>query len=262
MFRKGVFKVIDIHSHILPGVDDGAKTEEDSIAMAEEAVQQGIHTITATPHHLNGVFENIKPAIEKSVTILQELFVQENIPLTVLPGQEIRWNGIMIEDIENGELLTLNHSKYIFVEFPTQDVPHYAEQMMYNLQMGGCKPIIVHPERNEELLDNPQKLYEFVQKGALTQLTAGSLLGKFGKTIRKFSQQMIEANLTHFIASDAHNTTSRGFCMQEAFQEVKDRFGIDFYYVFMENSQLAINNQNVNKMEPMHVKKKKFFGMF
>src|SRR5699024_2695272 len=173
-----------------------------SMAMTEDAEKQSIHTNTATAHHLNGVFENIKPAIEKSVTILQELFVQENIPLTVLPGQEIRLNGNMIEDIENGELLTLNNSKYIFVEFPTQDVPHYADQMMYNLQMNRCKPIIVHPERNEELLDNPQKLYDFVQKGALTQLTAGSLLGKFGKTIQKFSQQMIEANLTHFIASD------------------------------------------------------------
>src|SRR5699024_1965189 len=167
MFRKGVFKVIDIHSHILPGVDDGAKTEEDSIAMAEAAVQQGIHTITATPHHLNGVFENVKPSIETSVAILQELFVQEGIPLTVLPGQEIRLNGNMIEDAETGELLTVNHSKYIFVEFPTQDVPRYASNMMYNLQMAGYKPIIVHPERNEELLENHHKLYEFVQKGAL-----------------------------------------------------------------------------------------------
>src|SRR5699024_10100976 len=168
----------------------------------------------------------------------------------------------MIYDIANGGLVKLNKYKYIFVEFPTQDVPHYADQMMYNLQMNRCKPIIVHPERNEELLDNPQKLYDFVQKGALTQLTAGSLLGKFGKTIQKFSQQMIEANLTHFIASDAHTTTSCFFCMQYAFHEGKARFGIVFYYVFMENIQLGINNQNVNKMEPMHIKKKKFFGMF
>ena len=254
--------MIDIHSHILPGVDDGAKTEEDSIAMAKAAVDQGIHTITATPHHKNGVFENPKPSIQTSVSILQELFVQEEIPLTVLPGQEIRLYGDMIEDIDIGELLSLNHSKYMFVELPTQDVPRYTDQMMYNLQMHGYTPLIVHPERNEELLENPDKLYELVQRGVVTQLTAGSLIGKFGKAIQKFSMQLIESSLTHFIASDAHNTTSRGFCMQEAFHELKEQFGLDVYYTFMENSQLAVNNQNINKTEPERIKKKKFFGLF
>lgn len=254
--------VIDIHSHILPGVDDGAKTEEDSIAMAHAAVEQGIHTIIATPHHLNGTFENEKSSILTSVSILQELFVQENIPLTVLPGQEIRLNGNMIEDTEKGKLLTLNQSKYIFVELPTAEVPRYTNQMMYNLQMAGYKPIIVHPERNEMLLEHPSMLYDLVQKGTITQVTAGSITGHFGKPIQKFTQQIIEANLTHFIASDAHNTTTRGFVMQEAFQEIKDRFGLDVYYSMMENSQLAVNNQNINKNEPAQIKKKKFLGMF
>lgn len=254
--------VIDIHSHILPGVDDGAKSEEDSIAMAQAAAAQGIHTIVATPHHKNGVFENTKPSIMTSVSILQELLMQEDIPLTVLPGQEIRLNGDMVEDIENDDLLSLNHSKYIFVELPTSSVPRYTNQMMYNLQMQGYTPLIVHPERNEELLEHPSKLYDLVQKGVITQVTAGSIIGKFGKAVQKFSMQLIESNLTHFIASDAHNTSSRGFCMQEAFQAVKDQFGMDVYYVFMENSQLAINNQNINKIEPERVRKKKFFGIF
>src|SRR5699024_7382 len=176
--------VIDIHSHILPGVDDGAKTEDDSIAMALAAVEQGIHTIIATPHHMNGVFNNNKSSILTSVNILQDLFTQEGIPLTVLPGQEIRLNGNMIDDVQNGELLSLNHSKYIFVELPTTNVPRYTDQMMYNLQMAGYKPVIVHPERNEELLEHPTILYELVQKGTLTQVTAGSIIGDFGKKVQ------------------------------------------------------------------------------
>lgn len=254
--------MIDIHSHILPGVDDGAKTEADSIAMAKAAIDEGIDTIIATPHHRNGQFENDRQMILTNVSILNDLFAKEDIPLTVLPGQEVRINGDMIEDIHNGELLALNDTKYLFVEFPSDHVPRYAKQMLFDIQVAGYTPIIVHPERNRELLEHPSKLYEFVRKGALTQVTAGSVVGKFGKSIQKFSNQLIEANQTHFIASDAHNTTTRGFVMNDAFQDVKNKHGHDYFYMLMENSQLLVDNMNVNRMEPEMIRKKKFLGLF
>lgn len=255
--------MIDIHSHILPGIDDGAKSEEDSLEMAKEAVKHGITSIIATPHHRNGKFDNECASIMSNVATLNELLVQEDIPLTVLPGQETRINGDMIEDLENAELLPLNETKYLFVEFPSGHVPRYSAQMLFDIQVAGYKPIIVHPERNRELIEHPSKLYEFVQKGALTQVTAASVVGKFGKNIQTFSHQLIEANLTHFIASDAHNTTTRGFCMDEAFNEIKIKYGSDYYFMFIENSQLVVDNQNVNFIEPSQVrKKKKFLGLF
>ncbi|WP_339226783.1 CpsB/CapC family capsule biosynthesis tyrosine phosphatase [Oceanobacillus sp. FSL K6-2867] len=254
--------MIDIHSHILPGVDDGAKTEEDSLEMARAAVAQGITTIIATPHHRNGKYDNDAHSILNHVAILNELFAKENIDLQVLAGQETRINGDMVEDIEKGELLPLNGSKYLFVEFPSGQVPRYASQMLFDIQVAGYTPIIVHPERNQELIEHPAKLYEFVKKGALTQVTAASLLGKFGKNIQKFSNQLIESNLTHFIASDAHNTNSRGFVMDEAFQQLKRTYGSDYHYMFLENSQLLVENSNVNRMEPVMIKKKKFLGLF
>lgn len=254
--------MIDIHCHILPGIDDGAVTEADSLAMAREAVQQGIHTIIATPHHKNGKYDNTKGSIKKSVEVLGELLVNEDVPLTLLAGQEIRINGDMIDDIEKDELLSLNSSKYMFVEFPSGSVPRYTKQMFFDLQVAGYTPVIVHPERNAELIQNPNTLYELVRKGALTQITAASLIGKFGKNIQKFSKQLIDANLTHFIASDAHNTTSRGFCMKDAYNELRSEFGNDLFFMFMENCQLLADNQNVNKMEPSPVKKKKFMGLF
>ncbi|AXI10473.1 tyrosine protein phosphatase [Oceanobacillus sp. 143] len=256
--------MIDIHSHILPGIDDGAQTEEDSLEMAREAAAQGITTIIATPHHRNGKYDNKRGSIMRDVDILNELLVREDIPLIVLPGQETRINGDMVEDINSGELLSLNDSKYLFVEFPSAHVPRYSSQMLFDLQVAGYTPIIVHPERNQELIEHPNKLYEFVRNGALTQVTAASIVGKFGKNIKTFSHQLIEANLTHFVASDAHNTTSRGFSMQEAFREVKSEFGTDYFYMFMENGQLLIDNQNVNRLEPSSIrkKKKKFLGLF
>lgn len=256
--------MIDIHSHILPGVDDGAQTEEDSLVMAREAVAQGITAIIATPHNKNGQYNNDRQSILKNVEILSDLLVREDIPLTVIPGQETRINGEMIEDIKNGSLLSLNDSKYLFVEFPSANVPRFATQMLFDIQVAGYTPIIVHPERNQELIEHPNRLLEFVKNGALTQVTAASVVGKFGKNIQKFSEQLIEANLTHFIASDAHNTKTRGFWLDQAYKDVKHTFGSDYFYMFMENSQLLVDNMNVNRIEPSQVnkKKKKFLGLF
>ena len=254
--------MIDIHCHILPGIDDGAKTEEDSIEMAKSAYTQGIDTIIATPHYGNGKFDNERNSIIRNVAILNELLVKEDIPLTILAGQETRINGDMIEAIKRGIIQPLHDTKYLFVEFPSDSVPRYTQQLLFDIQVAGYTPIIVHPERNRELIQNPRKLYEIVRKGALTQITAASLIGKFGKNIQKFTNQLVEANLTHFIASDAHNTTTRGFCLKEAYRYMKDHYGSDYFYTFLENSQLLVDNSTVNKMEPMMIKKKKILGLF
>lgn len=254
--------MIDIHTHILPGVDDGATTEEDSIAMAKQAVNQGITTIVATPHHRNGSYFNDKSSIVHNVNILNQLLSDHHIPLEILPGQETRINGDMIIDIDADDLLPINYSKYLFVEFPSASVPRYAKQMLFDIQMKGYTPVIVHPERNQELVEQQDKLYNFVKNGALTQVTAASLIGKFGKDIQKYANQLIECNQTHFIASDAHNIKSRKFVMADAFDHVRMKFGNDFVYILQENAQLLVNNSNVNRMEPTQPKKKKFLGLF
>lgn len=254
--------MIDIHSHILPGIDDGAQTEADSLKMARAAVKEGITTIVATPHHRNGKFDNERNNIIRWVETLNELIISEGIPLTVLPGQETRINGDMIPELENNIILPINNTKYVFVEFPSAHVPRYTSQMLFDIQVAGYIPVIVHPERNQELIEHPNRLYEFVKKGALTQVTAASVVGKFGKNIQKFSRQIIESNLAHFIASDAHNTTTRGFVMNEAFQLIQNDYGDDYVYMFLENSELLIDNKNVNRVEPSNIKRKKFLGLF
>lgn len=255
--------MIDIHSHIVPGIDDGAKTDEDALAMARAAVEEGITTIVATPHHKNGNYENTKQQIVAHVTQLNKLFIEQNIPLSVLPGQEIRINGDLLKDYQAGELVPLaDDSRYLLIEFPANHVPKYAEQLLFDMQLKGLVPVIAHPERNAEIIERPEILYQFVKKGALVQLTAASMSGHFGKNIKKFSLQLIEANLAHFIASDAHNTTSRSFRMREAYATIEKEFGASTVYLFQENAELLVRNQTVYRDEPMRVKKKKFLGLF
>src|SRR5690606_13480244 len=141
------------------------------------------------------------------------------------------------------------------------NVPRFAEQMLFDIQVNGYTPIIVHPERNRQIAENPQILFDFVQRGVLTQITAASLAGKFGKNIQKLSNTLIDHSLTHFIASDAHNTTTRGFVMQEAYKVLKNVHGSEHFYMFMENAQLLVDGQHVHRNEPVPItKRKKLFG--
>src|SRR5699024_1619201 len=142
--------------------------------------------------------------------------------------------------------------------------PQYAHKLLYDMELEGDPPVIVHPERNRVLVQQPETMYELILNGALSQVTAGSLIGKFGKQIAQYSEGLIDANLTHFIASDAHNTTTRPFHLKEAYEHVRKEFGVETYFQLLENSELLIDNMNVNRMEPIIPKKrrKKLFGLF
>ncbi|MGE7759118.1 tyrosine-protein phosphatase [Peribacillus sp. NPDC097895] len=255
--------MIDIHSHILPGVDDGAKHITESLAMAKLAVSEGIQTIIATPHHKNGSFENDKFDIIEKVTELNEALKAESIDLEVLPGQETRIYGDLLLDYQEEKILTLNDGgRYVFIELPSDHVPAYTERLIYEIQLKGLAPIIVHPERNQELLESPNHLYQLVKHGALTQITAKSIVGGFGKKTKKFALQLIEKNLTHYIASDAHNTKSRAFHMSQAFTEIEHKYGVDMRYLFMDNAEHLVQGKQVYKEMPQKIESRKFLGIF
>lgn len=254
--------MIDLHCHILPGIDDGAKDLSESIQMARKALEQGIQTIVATPHHLNNHYENPKQQILERVEELNRVLRDEKIDLKILPGQETRIYGELVNGYEMGEIQPVNGSQYVLVEFSSSHVPRYTEKLFYDLQVKGLIPIIVHPERNQEIIEQPDLLYKLVQNGALTQVTAGSVCGEFGKKIKSFSLQLIEANLTHFIASDAHNTRSRTFKLREAFDLIHEKYGNEMVYLFDDNAALVIEGSNVYKEVPERIKKKKFFKIF
>jgi len=255
--------MIDIHCHILPNVDNGAKYNTDSLLMAKHAESEGIHTIIATPHHQNGSYVNAKKDIEIKVAELNKYLQLEKVNVHILPGQESRIYGELLEDYEAGEIITLaGISNYLFIELPSNHIPHYTDQLFYDLQMKGLTPVIVHPERNSEIIQRPEKLYTLVKNGAATQITAASFTGYFGKKIQKCTFDLVESNLTHFIASDAHNTTTRGFKMSEAYDLLESKYGLDTVCYFIDNAELIVDGQDIYREVPEQIKRKKIFGLF
>lgn len=257
--------MIDIHCHILPNIDDGARSWEDSLALAELAVEEGITHLLATPHHLNGKYVNKKQEVSRITEELQKRMNQANLPLTVFPAQEVRVSGDILAGIENDEILFVDETnKYLLIEFPAMTIPHYAEQLFFSLQQKGITPVIVHPERNQEIIENPDRLLEFIERGALAQLTASSYIGVFGKKIAELSSQLIDANLVHVLASDAHNTRGRAFNMKEAFQKLEKEFGKEKVREFQQNAKDLINGDYIQPNTPSEIRKKrrKRFGLF
>lgn len=254
--------MVDIHCHILPEIDDGAQNLEESIQMAKAAVQEGITKVVASPHHYTSRFHNPKEEIVPKVALLNKELQNRNIPLEILVGQEVRINGDWISEYENNQIATINDNIYVLIEFPANHVPRYAEQLFYGIQMTGLIPIIVHPERNSQIVEQPEKLYRLIEKGAISQITAASVAGYFGKSIQKFSLQLIEANLTHVVASDAHNTTNRSFKMIEAFDVIEREFGSDAVYMFNENAELIVSGNMIYRDNPKNIKRRKLLGIF
>lgn len=250
--------MIDIHCHILPGVDDGAQEYEDALKMADQAIGNGITDIIATPHHQTRRFYNEASQVERAVSELNEYLQSHGRKLKIHPGQEIRLYGEIIQDFKEGLNLPLQSktNPYVLIEFPSSQVPVFAERTIYDLLVAGYRPIIAHPERNSAIIENPDKLYQLINQGALSQLTATSVAGAFNKKVQKFSFELIEANLAHFIASDAHNTAERGFAMQKAY-EIADK-SLGATDVFKLNAEAVLKGGMVSVHPPSEIKKKSF----
>lgn len=248
--------MLDLHCHILPGIDDGAQTLDDSIQMAELAVKEGITHILATPHHQKRNWINEKKEVIQRVRDLQAELDERHIDLTIFPGQEVSIYGELLRDIEENKILFTDEAhNYVLIEFPTSGIPTYAERLFYDLQSHGKTPVIVHPERNHQILEHPNRLKNFIDKGALAHLTAASYTGGFGKKIERLSKQLIEANLVHFIASDAHNITNRAFYMKDAYDLLAKEYGRGKRNSFHQTTRDLLNGDPVIAPDTHSIKK-------
>ncbi|OMP66124.1 tyrosine-protein phosphatase [Domibacillus epiphyticus] len=250
--------MIDLHCHILPNLDDGPKDLLESMELVKRALENGITAIVATPHHKNGRYHNEKNRIEAAVKELNANIQKAGINMIICSGQEIRIYGELLDDYKKNKLLTINGSSYMLVELPSNGIPAFTEQILFDLQLNGITPIIVHPERNAAIMENPDMLYKLIKNGALSQITAASIDGKFGKKIKNLSIQLIEANLTHFIASDAHNLSTREIGLVKAYGSIDSGYA-DY---FRQNAKTVLTGGCISKEPPYLIsRKKKFFGL-
>lgn len=199
--------MIDIHSHILPDIDDGPGTIEEALEMAKVAAADGIEQMICTPHMFNGLSGNPHPAeIVSRVAALQEAI--GNL-LMVLPGNEVHVSHEIAEQAKTDRVTKLNQKNYMLVEFPSLTVPLGADELFYKLQLQGVHPILVHPERNSQLQNRPSLVADFVQRGVLIQVTAMSVTGEFGSAAQACALSLLKHNCVHFLATDTHRPSRR-----------------------------------------------------
>ncbi len=201
--------MIDLHSHILPGVDDGPRDLEESLEMARVAVEDGITRLAATPHNANWRDGGRRAWVQERVDGLQSVLDEQGIPLKVVPGVETYIAPDLIQHLKEERAFTLNGSRYLLIELPLHSWPLYTEQVLFEVQVQGLVPIVAHAARYLEVQEDPNRILGLVERGALVQLTAGSLTGQFGRRARDTARRLLEHNLAHLIASDSHSARSR-----------------------------------------------------
>ncbi|WP_367366260.1 tyrosine-protein phosphatase [Lentilactobacillus buchneri] len=247
--------MIDLHCHLLPGVDDGSKSMDISLKLANDAVRDGIDYALLTPHHMNGVYLNHKKAVIQQTQEFQVELDRHKISLKVFPGQEVRINGDLLTALDQDDILFADEGgRYLMLEFPDDDVPSYTSNMIYELMQRGIIPIIVHPERNTKIMKQPDILYDLLNKGCLSQITAGSYVGTFGHKVQKFTKQLIQTGQANIFASDAHDLPNRKYEMNNAFKKLTHEYGVPYTKRFKNNAKNIINGDevainNINKLK-------------
>ena len=207
-------------------MDDGAESQDESLAMARTAVKDGIHTIMATPHTLNGMYINPAREVTSRVADLQETLSRNHIKLKLYAGADVHLCPHMLELIESGDAGTINNArKYILLEFPPQTIPPGVKQEIFSLKLNGITPIISHSERNAIIQHDLGVMYELVSMGALCQVTAMSITGDFGGMVMHCAERLLKHRLVHVIASDAHSSNSRPPVLSQAVEAAAETMG-------------------------------------
>jgi len=228
--------MIDIHCHILPKLDDGAESMEIACGMAEMAIEDGVTHIIGTPH--------ASPAWKFSPEIIRqrrdELQAKFEGKLTFATGCDFHLSFENLQDIRHDAWrYTLNQKKYLLVEFADYSIPPSLDQALHELQLAGLRPIITHPERNPLIRSQPERLYRWLQQGCYAQITAQSVLGKFGEAAQEMADEWLNVNAVHFIASDAHNVTSRPLRLKETYELIAQTRGEDVARALLVDNPLA-----------------------
>lgn len=201
--------MIDLHSHILPGMDDGSEGLAVSLDMARSYVAQGVECVACTPHILPGLYDNSGPRIRAAVVRLQRQLDHEQIPLRLIAGADNHIRTDFVSGLSNGDLLAIGDSRYVLVEPPHHVAPVRLEDLFFDIALAGYRPILTHPERLTWIEDKYDLIQRLAKRGVWMQVTSGSLLGKFGRRARYWAERMLSEGLVQILATDAHDNVRR-----------------------------------------------------
>lgn len=252
--------MLDINSYILPINQESVANITSSIAIAKEAEEAGVNKIIATPRYIQGQQESRKDTITNLVEKINQQLIEQNIKVEIIPGHMIRIHGELEQKLENGSYITYGTDpEYVFIELMYDHIPEYTKQLCYDLLLKGYKPILVHPEKNVAIQDDPDNLYSMVKNGVLVQVSARSITGKKGKKLQKLTQQFAKNNLVHFIGSDT--SEAKDYCLDAAWKRLKQHIPFNKWYILQDNMHLFLDNRMVQGEEPTRMKKKRILGI-
>jgi len=242
--------MIDIHHHLLWGMDDGATSIETSLAMAKIAAADGISHIVCSPH-ANGSYVYEPQVIAEKMGELQRLLDREAVPVKLGRGCDFHMSYENIQEAKtNAAKFSINGLGYILVEIPDYGLPRGLTEIFYQLQLAGLTPILTHPERNPTLQADRPRMVDWLRGGVLVQVTAGSVVGRMGKQAERMAHDLLANRWVHFLATDAHNTSSRPPKMREAFELVAEKYGPDYAHLLCVSNPLAAFMGNPLQPQP------------
>lgn len=276
---------VDIHSHILPGIDDGAKDDVMFADMLQTAKNSGVGCIIATPHYISHSFENTFDRVQKC---LDELCgkdhvgtvanVDENTDgnvairlgnrfekiikgMLIYTGAEIFIDPFVLEKLKSGIIPTLAGTSFVLVELPSAFLPPHADDFFYDLQLCGFKPVLAHPERCRYFFENEEYFCQLINRGVFFQINSLSIIGMNGKTVQNAALKLIKNGFCHYVASDSHTSGNRNFhTLKKAFEFLSSTYEQDdISRLFCLNGQLLLRNEDPEFVVPR--KKKKFFRL-
>lgn len=251
--------MIDTHSHVLYGLDDGAKTAEESMQILQAYYTQGIHHIITTSHAHKGKWHVPCTEINRVINHLSAELKRANIPITLHTGHEITIFESLVAQLEAKQLYTLANSRYVLVELPSTFIPHFTLDVFQELFQHGYVPIIAHPERNQVFMDDPNRLEDFIRLGVFTQITTGSIVGSYGQDVKHCAWDLLDRQLIHLIGSDVHDSTKRMIYFEEAKTLLHKKKKEDYFHFLKQNNERLFENEQLIALEPTVPKKKKWW---
>lgn len=245
--------MIDIHSHILPGVDDGSDSFEKTMAMLNMAYESGVSTIVATPHCMPGMYNNIaSDKLQEKWIRFHDRIYKYGVPVHIRRGMEVMLTDETLKLIRKKMVWSLNGSRYLLVEFAFDENPEFCEEALKKVQEYGYIPVVAHPSRYYFVQAWPQIVYDWYTSGCAIQVNKGSLLGSFGRREYNTAHSLLRHGLVTCVASDAHGTGARTTRMDELADMLEEQYGRDYAYMLTrENPERILNNDTLVGYEPI-----------